>query len=238
MWFTVVTTKEAQNVVNLLAKVRLEIGGKFHIVQSDNGKEFTANIVENFIREHGGTPIHGAPYHPQSQGVVERFHSTVKKIMRKLHKEHPTMSLTQLYIEAVRIYNSSIHSTTKMTPEQAWKLTFVAPEDQSDTVKMGNAILIREQLCVLQKKNAAQNEKRTAKKKMMRKYQVGNFVLVKPISKRLQKPTIFEDVWPGKGEIVGILASGWYEIKWINGLNNEPEGTIGKAHARNIKFSR
>lgn len=83
-----------------------------------------------------------------------------------------------------------------------------------------------------------QNEKRTAKKKMMRKYKVGNFVLMKPIMKRHQKPTIFEDVWPGKGEIVRILAFGWYEIKWTIGLNNEAEGTIGKVHASNIKFCK
>lgn len=48
--------------------------GAPHVLQSDNGREFTATVVEQLALRHRGMKIvHGQPRHPQSQGSVERY---------------------------------------------------------------------------------------------------------------------------------------------------------------------
>jgi len=57
--------------------------GKPETVLSDNGWEFKGlhggyTQFERWLMEHDVLPIHGRPYHPQTQGKIERFHRTMK----------------------------------------------------------------------------------------------------------------------------------------------------------------
>ncbi|PLW20248.1 hypothetical protein PCANC_07422 [Puccinia coronata f. sp. avenae] len=49
-----------------------------------NGAEFNSNIFSNFLAGHKIKHNHILPYHPQSNGLVERFHSTLIGSLRKL----------------------------------------------------------------------------------------------------------------------------------------------------------
>lgn len=46
---------------------------------SDNGPGFTASILSDYLRMHGIKHIFGKPYHPQTQGKIERFHRSIKE---------------------------------------------------------------------------------------------------------------------------------------------------------------
>ena len=46
---------------------------------SDNGSGFTARIMDEYLDSHGIKHIFGRPYHPQTQGKIERFHRTIKE---------------------------------------------------------------------------------------------------------------------------------------------------------------
>ena len=48
---------------------------------SDNGSEFKNSKIESYLYEKNIKFIHGSPYNPHSQGVVERFHQTIKDIL-------------------------------------------------------------------------------------------------------------------------------------------------------------
>ena len=48
-------------------------------MQSDNGKEFTAGIVNELCAAFGVKVIHGSIGYPQSQGAVERCNRTIKE---------------------------------------------------------------------------------------------------------------------------------------------------------------
>ncbi|KAF7686615.1 Gag-Pol polyprotein, partial [Cucumispora dikerogammari] len=51
--------------------------GSWQIFHSDNGDEFTAIQVQNFIRNvMRATIVYGAPYRPQTQVQIERFNRT------------------------------------------------------------------------------------------------------------------------------------------------------------------
>ena len=76
--------KEAATVANHLAKDVFKILGPPRILQSDNGKEFTAEIIKNVCSTLNITIKHGRPRHPQSQGQVERLNQTIGRGFTKL----------------------------------------------------------------------------------------------------------------------------------------------------------
>jgi transposase InsO family protein len=47
-------------------------------VISDNGPQFIAKDFKEFIRVTGMTHVRTAPYYPQSNGKLERYHKTIK----------------------------------------------------------------------------------------------------------------------------------------------------------------
>ena len=53
-------------------------------IQSDNGSNFCGKFFQSQMRELGIKHITSTPYHPESQGIVERMHQTLKNILRKL----------------------------------------------------------------------------------------------------------------------------------------------------------
>ena len=79
-WLIPLCTKTATEVARALCSIFREFGCP-NIVQSDNGTEFIANIVTTVCSSLGITTIHGRPYHPQSQGQVERLNQKVKKFL-------------------------------------------------------------------------------------------------------------------------------------------------------------
>ncbi|XP_068233339.1 uncharacterized protein [Palaemon carinicauda] len=53
------------------------------IIQSDCGTNFTSKYFKRKMNELGINHVTSSPYHPESQGQVERFHQTLKSILRK-----------------------------------------------------------------------------------------------------------------------------------------------------------
>ncbi len=45
---------------------------------SDNGASYVAGDLANWLDEKGMQHVRGAPYHPQTQGKIERWHQTLK----------------------------------------------------------------------------------------------------------------------------------------------------------------
>ena len=45
---------------------------------SDNGSSYVAGDLATWLEERDITHIRGAPYHPQTQGKIERWHQTLK----------------------------------------------------------------------------------------------------------------------------------------------------------------
>ncbi len=57
------------NRVNVLHKPRL---------LSDNGSSYISGDLAEWLKGHGMDHVRGAPYHPQTQGKIERWHQTLK----------------------------------------------------------------------------------------------------------------------------------------------------------------
>lgn len=74
--------KKAQTILNTLKDIFLTIGAP-KILQTDNGGEFVNDLLDKYLATcwPGLVRIKGAPYHPQSQGSVERANGDVKRML-------------------------------------------------------------------------------------------------------------------------------------------------------------
>jgi transposase InsO family protein len=83
---------------------------------SDNGKCYLSSELKGFLAEKGIKPINGKPCHPQTQGKIERYHRTMKNVIR-LDNYYSPDDLVQTIAEFVDYYNNkryheSLHNLT------------------------------------------------------------------------------------------------------------------------------
>ncbi len=60
---------------------------------SDNGANFCSEKFEVFLRRCNITHVRSSVYFPSSNGVIERFHSTLKSRLKRIRTEHPRAPL-------------------------------------------------------------------------------------------------------------------------------------------------
>ena len=68
---------KTKNIVKALVKFFTFVGLP-KSVQSDQGSNFMSGIFQQVMHELGITQYKSSPYHPESQGALERFHQTLK----------------------------------------------------------------------------------------------------------------------------------------------------------------
>ena len=49
---------------------------------SDNGSCYISSELKSYLKIRGIKPIHGRPCHPQTQGKIERYHRTMKNVVK------------------------------------------------------------------------------------------------------------------------------------------------------------
>lgn len=75
-------TIKAKKVVQELVKF-CSMFGLPKVMQTDQGSNFTSKIFTQVTRELNVKHRMSSAYHPQSQGAIERFHQTLKTLLRK-----------------------------------------------------------------------------------------------------------------------------------------------------------
>jgi len=88
---------------------------------SDNGPCYVSGELKDWLAENGMTHTRGKPYHPMTQGKIERWHRTMKD---KILLEHYYMpgDLKLSIEEFVTHYNTRRYheSLNNLTPEEVW----------------------------------------------------------------------------------------------------------------------
>ena len=73
------STANAVNTVDFLEKVLKRAPFTIQKIRTDQGKEFIANIVKEFLKQQEITYRNNTPYCPEENGKIERFHRTLKE---------------------------------------------------------------------------------------------------------------------------------------------------------------
>ena len=112
------TIKSGDKIVNVLKQHYLPQYGLPEAVLSDNGTEFCNTSVESLFRRYGIKHLKSSPYHPQSNGKIERFHRTLKATLKKFVTGRGSTWLEQVG-PAFMAYRNTLHSSVGMSPFQA-----------------------------------------------------------------------------------------------------------------------
>jgi putative transposase len=88
---------------------------------SDNGSAFVSHELEEYLTAQGMTSTHGAPYHPMTQGKIERYHRSMKNEIT-LQKYYMPWELEQEINRFVQYYNNERYheSLNNVTPADVY----------------------------------------------------------------------------------------------------------------------
>ena len=210
---------EAKTIASKLTKFITMFGIPKKIL-SDQGTDFMSKLVKNLMKLFKTIHLKSSPYHPQTNGGLERFHLTLKDYLKHyINKKQNNWD--ELIPFAMFSYNSHVHSSTGYSP---YELLFgVKPfipnsltreptinysyDDYINDLKQKIQItqnLARQQLI----KNKVISKKYYDKQINIPNYKVGDFVYVKNHQTKL-----------GMNKKLGPKYKGPYEIKNIIGNN-------------------
>ncbi|CAG2215436.1 unnamed protein product [Mytilus edulis] len=115
-------TKSATEISKVVLSY-IYLYGAPRILQSDNGKEFRNSNLKEVVDQFDTVQMHGRPYHPQSQGRVERFNRTLTEYFRIKMSERSNWSdqLPEFYYA----YNNRLNKATR--PKTPYQLFFTRP---------------------------------------------------------------------------------------------------------------
>jgi len=72
-----VRDNSAQTAVQFLKEDIIAKFGTPRCVLTDNGTHFTSSMTNELIKQIGATHLYSTPYHPETNGQVERYNSTM-----------------------------------------------------------------------------------------------------------------------------------------------------------------
>jgi transposase InsO family protein len=122
----------AQTATRFLKEDVITKFGTPRCLLTDNGTHFTSSLINELIKHVGATHLYSTPYHPQTNGQVERYNSTMDAKIAALSNLRKTDWDDQLPFVTFN-YNTSIHSSTKQIPfEMMYGRTAVLPFDHQD----------------------------------------------------------------------------------------------------------
>ena len=83
-------------------------------IVSDNGLQFVAHEFAEFLRVNGVKHIHVAPYHPSSNGAVERLVQSFKQWMKAVKQDD--LAFQHRLQKYLMTYHSTPQDTTDQSP--------------------------------------------------------------------------------------------------------------------------
>jgi transposase InsO family protein len=119
-WVVACKDKSGPTIANGLQNIILN-EGEPESIQSDNGSEFVSGEMKELMERFGIEQRTSQSYRPQSNGCIERFNKTIKKSIYSHLKDRATKRYVDTLGMMVYSYNSTQHSTTGVTPFNAFR---------------------------------------------------------------------------------------------------------------------
>ena len=194
---------------------------------SDRGTHFNNQMVEKLLEKFGIKHVFSTPYHPQTNGLVERFNRTLCESLSKLVKQ--TDEWDKYIAPVLFAYRTSKHSTTKISPfylvnGREAKLPVDNLSDNLENINQRISTLIndlphvREEAKVkVQESQVKQKEYHDQKIKKEINFEIGDKVLYYDAAKEKQWTGKLDSKWKGPFYIHQVKQNGAYQLRTIEG---------------------
>lgn len=106
---------EDETVAEVLFKGWIKRYGCPGSIHSDQGKQFESKLFQEMCRLFQIDKTRTTPYHPQSDGMVERMNRTIKDMLSKYINANQT-DWDRFVDGIVLAYNTTPHETTRISP--------------------------------------------------------------------------------------------------------------------------
>lgn len=209
-----------------------------HVITSDQGSEFNNAMNAELMQSMGIDHRLTTAYHPQANGLDERFNQTLKNAIAKYSHDHRDEWDVKLG-ELVYAYNTSFHESTKHSPFEAMfgrvaRLPVDCNTDNIDTDQKLEAYTnlrnpdseerdakrqkieeaVKENIEQAQQKQKAYYDRKHG---AGASYQVGALVKLKDFNRKKRKGGCLDFRWKGPYTITASLGKGLYRLKEQNG---------------------
>ena len=204
------------------------------VITTDQGREFNNNVNKEFEKQMRIEHRLTTAYHPQANGLDERFNQTMKNSIAKFSQDNKA-SWDINISEIVYAYNTSVQDSTKYTPFQAMygrvaRLPIDANTDKNEPVNKLNDNVLPESsdfdIIAIQRENMHTNIMKNiakAQDKQSRDYDlkhgagsslnVGSTVLKKNFLRKRKRGGCLEFRWDGPFEYPNRLERGYINYK-------------------------
>ena len=233
--------KTAQSVADAFFNQVVCRFGMPSVIHSDQGQEFENRIMQELCLLGGAHKTRTTPYHPESDGMVERFNRTLLMMLAMFAGKNRD-DWDDLLPTVMMAYRSSVYESTGFSPyrlmfgeECTLPMDIGLPRDQLDTsesITSPYALWVRDALeeaydQVRQHSGqAVQRQKRLYDRRAVKRdFAVGDWVMryYSPAKKcKLDSP------WIGPYLIVSFMG-------WTIGIQKEPESPVVMVHCQEAK---
>ncbi|GBC11726.1 protein NYNRIN-like [Rhizophagus irregularis DAOM 181602=DAOM 197198] len=203
---------------------------------SDRGKHFDNKMVELLTKKFEIKHNLSTSYHPQTNGLVERFNKTLCESLAKLQEDKQWDDKIPSVLFA---YRNKTHSSTKTKPfylVYGRKANFI--EEETQTTERLNEIIeglpfqrniAKEEILRSQVKQKEYHDSRSKRKE---EFKIGDEVLRYNAAQQNSKSNKLDDKWSGLYLIHEILLNGSYKLKELDGkiLRNPTNGELLKRY--------
>lgn len=196
-------------------------------ILSDRGTHFNNQVVAKLMEKFQIKHLFSTPYHPQTNGLVERFNRTLCESLAKLSENETEWD--RKISPVLFAYRTSKNATTKMTPFYlAYGRNAVLPVDDlsnhGETIQSRLANLI-DQVPIVREKTRQQIANQQIKQKEFHDkqiksttvFQIGDKVLKYKAQKEKQWSGKLTPNWDGPFFIHNVLPHGAYKLRTMEG---------------------
>ncbi len=246
-WARLCKDKTSGTVAAFYKTVITEVGISPTIVQADNGGEFLGQVFVDTVAESGAELVHSTPYHPQSNGGIERFNRITKEMVTFELEQHHHMTYEDALVIALAKYNSKPSTVTGISPMDTWNAALPfhpqyleANENSISRSQMETALTSQMNVLGKKAKKIARDRKKFEKKLSSRKIiRPGDKVWVKVVKTKAIK-TRKEKTQPNKylGEVVTVAGNRKVKVKFISKYGGPKKELMGEVGSKYYSYSQ
>ena len=120
-WTIPLKNKYASTIKDSFEQIITNSKRKRNLIETDDGKEFANKIFESYLTSQNIKRY--SRYTSKGAVFAERFNRTIRNLLKKPVFENGDANWVDILDSIINKYNNTIHSSTKMTPIQASKIT-------------------------------------------------------------------------------------------------------------------